>query len=383
MKRQANFEILRVVAMAMIVAMHFMQKGGILASLSYDTSAANCAAWLIESFCIVAANCYVLIAGYFLVDAQWKGKKLLTLVSQILFYSLLIPVICLILGIGDVHVWTVYDWIIAVLPLQMEHYWFATAYVLMFLLSPVLAAGVKQLSKKQLEITIGLLLVYFCVFKSISPILLSTDRYGYDYPWFICLFLIAAYIKLYGNGENGLQIATFEQPGSKNGLQHERSKQVGSGNGLQLGEVKLFESAKSSMICYVVTAVLIFVFSVVLGIINARIGKFDYYMNMVYSYNHILTLFASLSLFFAFKHWQPKECGLVRFLCKLAPYTFGVYLIHENIVIRNLWPYWLGVNRVKGSLLFVPYMVFVIVVVFAVCMVMDWVRSLVFKRIIK
>ena len=28
MKRQANFEILRVIAMAMIVAMHFMQKGG-------------------------------------------------------------------------------------------------------------------------------------------------------------------------------------------------------------------------------------------------------------------------------------------------------------------------------------------------------------------
>lgn len=342
--------------MAMIVSMHFMQKGGILTSLSYDTSAANCAAWLIESFCIVAANCYVLIAGYFLVDTEWKCKKLLTLVSQILFYSLLIPIVCLLLGIGDVHAWTVYDWIIAVLPLQMEHYWFATAYVLMFLLSPVLAAGVKQLSKKQLEITIGLLLVYFCVFKSISPILLSTDHYGYDYPWFICLFLIAAYIKLYGNGENGLQFG-------------------------KLGKIRLFASGKKSLICYVVTAVLIFVFSVVLGIINARIGKFDYYMNMVYSYNHILTLFASLSLFFAFKHWQPKECGLVRFLCKLAPYTFGVYLIHENIVIRNLWPHWFGVERVKGSLLFVAYMMVVICVVFAVCMTVDWVRSLVFKRV--
>lgn len=383
MKRQANFEILRVMAMAMIVSMHFMQKGGILTSLSYDTSAANCAAWLIESFCIVAANCYVLIAGYFLVDTEWKCKKLLTLVSQILFYSLLIPIVCLLLGIGDVHAWTVYDWIIAVLPLQMEHYWFATAYVLMFLLSPVLAAGVKQLSKKQLEITIGLLLVYFCVFKSISPILLSTDHYGYDYPWFICLFLIAAYIKLYVNREDGLQVATFEQTGSENGLQLGEFKQVGSGNALQLGKVKLFSSAKSSMICYVLTAVVIFLFSFLLGRINARIGKFDYYMNMVYSYNHILTLFASLSLFFAFKHWQPKECGLVRSLCKLAPYTFGVYLIHENIVIRNLWPHWLGVERVKGSLLFVPYMMLVLVVVFAVCMVVDYLRGILFKKFAK
>lgn len=377
MKRQANFEILRVVAMAMIVAMHFMQKGGILTSLSYDTSAVNCVAWLIESFCIVAANCYVLIAGYFLVDTDWKCKKVFVLLGQISFYSLLIPIVCLILGIGDIRAWTVYDWIVAVLPLQMDHYWFATAYVLMFLLAPVLATGVKQLSKKQLEITIGLLLVYFCVFKSISPILLSADRYGYDYPWFICLFLIAAYIKLYGTSEGGLQL------GSENGLQLGKSKQVGSGKLLQLGKVKLFGSAKSSMICYVVTAAIIFLFSFLLGQVNARIGKFDYYMNMVYSYNHILTLFASLSLFFAFKHWRPKECGLVRFLCKLASYTFGVYLVHENIAIRNLWPYWLGVEKVKGSVLFVPYMMIVICVVFAVGMAVDWVRTRLFRKFVK
>lgn len=353
MKRQANFEILRVVAMAMIVAMHFMQKGGILQPLSYDTSAVNCAAWLIESFCIVAANCYVLIAGYFLVDTEWKSKKLLTLMAQILFYSLLIPIVCMFLGIGDVHAWTVYEWIVAALPLQMEHYWFATAYVLMFILSPVLAAGVRQLSKKQLEITIGLLLVYFCVFKSISPILLSTDQYGYDYPWFICLFLIAAYIKLYGDKEGGVEI----------------------------GKVRLFTSGKKSVFYYVATAVIVFLFSFLLGWINARIGKFDYYMNMVYSYNHILTLFASLSLFFGVKYWQPKEYGFVKFLCKLAPYTFGVYLIHENVVIRNLWPYWLGVDKVKGSILFVPYMLFVICVVFAVCMIMDYIRAMLFKRV--
>ena len=75
MKRQANFEILRVLAMAMIVAMHFMLKGGIALPMSEDGSFVNHAAWLIEAFCIVAANCYVLISGYFLVEAEWKLKK--------------------------------------------------------------------------------------------------------------------------------------------------------------------------------------------------------------------------------------------------------------------------------------------------------------------
>lgn len=352
MKRQVNFEILRVAAMAMIVAMHFMQKGGILQPLSTELTVVNGSAWLIESFCIVAANCYVLIAGYFLVDTEWKLKKLIRLVAQVLFYSLLIPAICFVCGIGDVRAWSVYDWITAILPLQMDHYWFATAYVLMFMLSPILAAGVKHLSKKQLEITIGVLLVYFCLFKSISPILLATDNYGYDYPWFICLFLIAAYIKLYGM------------------------------EGLRIGPFKLFDSCKKSAAVYVITALITFGGSVILGMITARIGKFDYYMNMMFSYNHILTLIASLGCFFTFKHWQPKDSKWNNFLCRIAPYTFGVYLIHENIAIRNLWPVWSGVEGVYRSLWFIPYMAAVIICLFAVCMVIDWIRAGIFKKVL-
>ena len=167
MKRQANFEILRVLAMAMIVAMHYMLKGGIAVPMSGDASIVNHVAWLIEAFCIVAANCYVLISGYFMVEAEWKLKKLIMLAAQVLFYSLLIPIICLFTGIGDVAQWSVYEWIFAVLPLQMDHYWFATSYVLLLMLVPVLAAGVKQLSQKQLQITIGVLLFYYCVIISI------------------------------------------------------------------------------------------------------------------------------------------------------------------------------------------------------------------------
>lgn len=355
MKRQANFEVLRVVAMAMIVTLHFLQRGGILLPLYEEINIVNATGWLIKCFCIVAANCYVLIAGYFLVEAEWKGKKLLTLVSQILFYSILIPVVCMLLGIGTVRSWSIYEWITAVLPLQMDHYWFATAYVLLFVLSPVLAAGAKQLSKKQLELVIGILLVYFSVFKSISPILLATDRYGYDYPWFICLYLIAAYIRLYGNGENGLQI----------------------------GKIKLFATAKKSAGCYLIFALTIFAVSVVLGMITARIGKFDYYMNMVFSYNHILILLASLSFFYVFLHWEAKENKLVSFVSKIAPYTFGVYLIHENVAIRDLWTGWFLVEKVKDSLLFVPYMILVIICLFVVCMAIDYIRACIFKKVFK
>lgn len=353
MKRQANFEVLRVVAMGMIVAMHFMHKGGIIEPLTTNTTAVNLTAWLIELLCIVAANCYMLIAGYFLVDATWKLKKLVMLVSQVLFYSLLIPIVCLCIGVGDVASWSIYEWLTVVLPLQMDHYWYATAYILVFLLSPVLAAGVKALSKKQLEVTILTLLTYFCFFKTICPFVLATDKYGYDYPWFICVFLIAAYVRLYGK------------------------------YGLQIGKISVLQTSKKAVAPYLCAVLFMFVFSLILGVINAKTANLDHYLNMVHSYNSIFTVIASVSFFYIFLHWQPKETALLRWICRIAPYTFGVYLIHENIVIRTLWPTWFGVEYVRGSWLFLPYMLLVIVCVFAVCMVFDHLRKLAFDFIFR
>lgn len=345
MRRQANFEVLRVLAMAMIVAMHFMLKGGIAVPMSDDGSLVNHIAWIIEAFCIVAANCYVLIGGYFMIEVEWKLKKLIALVMQVLFYSLLVPLACLLLGIGDVAQWSVYEWVFAILPLQMDHYWFATSYVLLFMLVPVLAPGIKQLSQKQLQITIGVLLLYYCVIKSFSPILLSTDNYGYDLGWFICLFLIAAYIRLYG--------------------------------------IPFFKGVKKSFGIYMISCAGIFGVSALAGYICRKTGALKYYMDMPYCYNYFLTLIGSVALFYVFKQWKIKEGVVSALICRIAPYTFGVYLLHENIAIRNLWPAWLGVEGVKESPSFVLQMLVAVIVVFVFGIIVDFVRKRLFDLFYK
>lgn len=339
-KRQANFEILRVLAMAMIVAMHYMLKGGIAVPMSEDGSMVNHASWLIEAFCIVAANCYVLIGGYFLIEVQWKLKKLIALAAQVLFYSMLIPVVCILFGIGNVAEWSVYEWIFAVLPLQMDHYWFATSYVLLFMLVPVLAPGIRQLSQKQLQITISVLLFYYCVIKSISPILLSTDNYGYDLGWFICLFLIAAYIRLYG--------------------------------------IPFFEGKGKSFLIYVLCSAGIFGISAAAGFICRKTGALKYYMDMPYCYNYFLTLLGAVALFYVFKQMEIKEGNVIRLISRVAPYTFGIYLLHENMAVRDLWPIWLGVEGVRDTLLFIPQMLFAVIVVFAFGIIIDFIRKKLF-----
>ena len=102
-KRQSNFELLRIVAMFMIIALHYLVKGNVAAPWSESRTLVNYTAWLVEAFCIVAVNCYVLLSGYFLVESEWKPGRALSLLFQVLFYSLAVPAAMLGIGMISLH----------------------------------------------------------------------------------------------------------------------------------------------------------------------------------------------------------------------------------------------------------------------------------------
>lgn len=340
-KRQANFELLRIVAMLMIIALHYLNKSDLILLYTEEHSAVNYGAHLVEAFCIVAVNCYVLLSGYFLVESVWKPGRVVSLAAQILFYSILIPVVLICTGVIPAGELSVYDWLNFVLPVETEHYWFATAYLILYVLSPLLAAGVKALDKKTLQVIIGILLLFFSVWKSIVPAALATDRYGYDYGWFICLFLIAAYLRLYGC------------PG--------------------------LEKKRKAVLLYVCMSLGIFLLSAATGFLAERVPSLEYYMNMPATYNHVLCLLGSVGLFMAFKDMDFREGKAAEMIRRLAPYTFGVYLFHEHILIRYRWLQWLGVEKVRGSWLFLPHMIVCALLVYAAGTAVDFVRARIFQ----
>lgn len=342
-KRQANFELLRIVAMLMIIVLHYLNKGYLITAYTIDSSAVNYAAHFIEAFCIVAVNCYVLLSGYFLVESAWKPGRVVSLVAQILFYSILIPIGLICVGeisFGDL---SIYDWMTYVLPIETEHYWFATAYLIMYLFAPLLAAGVRAVERRTLQIVICVLLFYFSVWKSFLPVVITTDRYGYDYGWFLCLFLIAAYIRLYGF------------PG--------------------------LHKKRNAVLLYIGAALGIFLLAVVSGVLAPALDSFVYYMDMPTSYNHILCLLGAVGFFMIFKNMKPWEGKAAALIRRFAPYTFGVYLLHEHVLVRYEWMRWLGVERVQGSFLFIPHMIGCVLVVYAVGTAVDFVRACIFRVI--
>lgn len=342
-KREANFELLRIAAMLMIIALHYLIKGGAVKPYAESGTAVNCAAWLAEAFCLPAVNCYVLISGYFLTESEWKPGRVASLFFQVLFYSALIPVVFLIIGELSLQQLGIYDWINYLLPIDTEHYWFVTAYLLMYLFSPLLARAVRQMEKRELQRVLLLLFFFFSAVKTFVPVSLVTDHYGYDFGWFLCLFVLAGYLRRFGFA--GL---------SKH-------------------------SAAAAL--YVSSSLGIWVLSLLSHRMAEKVSAFSYYENMPYTYNHLLCLTASVGLFYLFKDTQLREGAFAETVRRLAPYTLGVYLLHEHLLVRYQWMQWLGADRVSGSFWFLPHMIVCVLLVYAVGTLADFVRAWIFERL--
>ena len=123
-KRLANIELLRIVAMGMVVMLHYLGKGNLLPNMNLAMGTNGYVAWILESLAIVAVNVYVLISGYFLVEAEFKIGKIVKLILQVLFYTMLMTVFSLAVGIIDVSELGIYNLIVQLFPFQLEQYWF-------------------------------------------------------------------------------------------------------------------------------------------------------------------------------------------------------------------------------------------------------------------
>lgn len=343
--RQANIELLRIVVMVMVVVLHYLVKGGAAISLAENFTVINVMLWLVKALCIAAVNVYVLISGYFLLEAKWKTSRLVNLWFQVMFYSIGVPLVCFFLEAGEVKQWGVYDWINVLFPVQMEHYWFITAYVVLYLLVPVLSAGVKQLSKTQHKWLIAGLLLVFSIPKTVIPIGIPTDRYGYDFGWFICLFLIASYIRLYG--------------------------------------IPVFKRKRVSFAIYLVAVFGIWGISIVCALLSRKGLSFTHMMDMAYCYNHLLVLVAAVALFYTFQYIRIPQGVVSNIICKISSYTLGVYLLHENLAVRSQWQYWAGIESVRDGVGIFAHMLVTVIAVFIAGVIVDCVRDCIFKAVIQ
>lgn len=347
-KRLANIELLRMAAMMMVIALHFMRESGSILDASVVNGApAFCfLGTFLEAFCIVAVNTYVLISGYMGSGRDFKLSGCIVFLLRIWFYALLIPLVLTCFSVSTLgKEQGIYGLSQYLLPIESDTYWFASAYFFLLLFMPLLNEAAKSLKKKQMQMILAGLLVFLCLVKSICPVALPLDRYGYDAIWFFCVYLAGAYLKKYGGG--------------------------------------IFERRPWSI--YAGSSLLIFLMVCGLWYSLRYFSGAAYYFTVPFHYNFILCLTGAIGLFYGFTKINIREGKAAELIRRGGRYSFGIYLFHEHPDLRHRWyPFLRGVINPVGKegmgWLFAE-LIFSIAVLFLAGILIEWIRDLLFTLV--
>lgn len=330
-KRLSNIELLRVLAMLMVLALHANFKS-LGCPTSTDIASSPLNAWMrigCEQACIVAVDVFVLISGWFGIRASVKG--FCCFLFTCLFFCIGVNVVMWGSGLQSWHaesLKTIYE--------KLEFDWFVKAYMLLYVLSPVLNAFTATASRRtQARVLIG----FFCIQTFFGWIGLSDVYFtqGYSPLSFVGLYLLARYV------------AVFRPTWSKG-------------------------SAKSLLIVYIALTAVQTIAG--FGLLKCDISA----INRLIWYNNPLVIAASLCLLLCFKeiHFQS------RFVNRLAGSCFAVYLLHTHAALFGwyrqaaVWIY----NYYSGGVFLLLLSIFLLTV-FIVAVLIDQIRIRLWRSVEK
>ncbi len=336
--RLANIELLRVLSMLMVVTLHFLSRGGVS-----ENAVPFSGVWVLASvwdaLSIVSVNVYVLISGYFLIQSEFKAQKLINIILQVFTYSFLLYVILTAIG---KNTFSVTGFIKACFPVLTNQYWFASAYVGLYILFPFLNKGLRAMTQKQhrnLNIVLVLLFTLYLPAKALG-------QNGYSIVWMVCLYVFGAYLRLY----------------------YQPKKKI-------TGKMVLF---------YLVPSVLLPLSSICISVLSKFVSPtIANYSEWFYKNNSVLVLWASVALFLLFLNLEIKGERSAKWICTVGGLTFGVYLFHNNPTLRGMLWQALRLPEMMAHWWFFFAGVGIIVAIFTVSAAVEFCRKTVYDRIIR
>lgn len=342
-KREMNFELLRIFAMGMIIGLHYLDKGNVLGDFMEIKGINGHLAWIYEAFFFCSVNVYVLISGYFLIEKETTFRKVKAIWGQVIFYSLFLGILAVCTQTTGLEEIDIYRGAYYLFPVLTEHYWFVTDYVFLYLLLPVMNPVLSAMEQKRMRNLLFVFIGIFSMAKSVLPLSFAVDKRGYDILWFLCLYMTGAYCRRFG----------FPFLSTK-----------ARGFGL-----------------YFISSAAIFSGTLLLKEICLRTGHFKDIVTYAYSYNHILCYLAAVGLLAAFSHIKISSERAGKIIGLLSGASFGVYLIHEHIDWRYVWPKWLLTQKQAQSPAFVLLMPGSILAVYFVCAGIELLRQQLFLKV--
>ena len=293
-QRQANIELLRIIAMFMIIMIHAN-----CGAISWPTTdemltspLSTFSRYLFESIGIVSVNVFILISGWFTITVN--KLKTLSFVYQVLFFNIGIYILFVATGLERISLSGISGSI-----LNTGWDWFIKAYIVLMILAPVLNAFLKD----DEEIVHRNVVMYFFLFSFVYGWIGGARRFfvaGYGPLSFIGLYLLSNYI-------NKVKRGIYIPP-------HYINKLV-----------------NFNKYYYLISFILCTLALSIAASALTYIGKAEY-VQVFYAYSNPLIIISAASLFLFFENITIKQSKLISFL---AASSFTVYLFHDQPNIRS------------------------------------------------
>lgn len=198
-ERQSNFELMRITSMIFIILWHVIVHGKVLENsqnLEIDTLTN-----FIKHVIIVHVNSFIIVLGFFQFRSKFKLSKVLSLLFQTIFYSIIIFLILFKLGfVNDINFTLVMN---VLIPFSSTDYWFISNYLITYILSDYINIFLKNLSHQKFKKFIILCFVLFSIIPFITRMRFVSNN-GFNFYHFIFLYVLGAYLYLYPPKESRL-----------------------------------------------------------------------------------------------------------------------------------------------------------------------------------
>lgn len=208
--RDARFELLRVIAMLLIVTCHVSmyldQCLGVHTPRGLLTDATPISAMYhtVADAGQIGVAIFFIITGYFCCKSTFKFSRIINIAAHTWLYSAVITLIYLSLYCFKLAPTTASEVIgssdgintilTTILPISHNAYWFITSYIMLLICTPIINNAIKRFSHTQLTICISTLLII-----SLLGTLLAIDPIARILPNSIVMYIMGAWIRLYGD----------------------------------------------------------------------------------------------------------------------------------------------------------------------------------------
>lgn len=333
-QRDSNLELYRIILMLLIIAHHYVVNSGLYQMIvDAPLSVSSTAMLLFGAWGKTGINCFVLITGYFMCRSNFSIHKFIRLYLQIVFYSLLFYLIFCFTGC---ETFSPVKAFLKMLPFKCLADDFISCFLVFYLTIPFLNILINNLDRKKHLLLMALLLTVFTLLPSVPNLV----RLSFNYiEWFVTLYIIASYIRLYGFG---IEISHRQW--------------------LWISFMTIFIAS----------------FSVVGLFLVYKLGYFRHHLSFFFisDSNKILALAVSVATFMWFKGLKIPSQKLIN---TLGAATFGILLIHAN---SDTMRQWLWCDTINCTVHFtglvskdLTYATMAVIIVFITCAAIEILRS--------